>query len=226
MKVEDVVTRVRLAIDEHTPDDTSFAQLATDEQEMTRIIVDKIPYALRQVIEEAPLEKLDSDMFLTTLQPGSFTLETVGSDKFGKVKLPEKLLRIVEARLSSWSHYPIPEPSTSQVYLMQLDPYARGSWDRPVNILTFDNQGKKVLEMYCAKEASDTLRFVYIAAPDTSNISMDHLTEDVVKVPEKLEASLVYQVAGLTMMAFREDIAGALLAVSKRYLDGEVKSEE
>lgn len=222
MQVQEIVKRVRLAIDEYTLEGTSFAQLTTDEQDLTRIIVDKIPYALQQVIDEAPLDKLDDDMFetLTSAQIASdFTLVTIGTDKMGKLKLPDDLLRIIEARLSSWSHYPIPEPSTSQVYLMQQDQYARGSWDRPVNILTFDGSDR-VLEMYCAKTSSDTLQFVYIAKPDATNVDIEHPTTDV-DVPSKLEASLIYQVAGLTMMAYREDIAGTLLAISKRYMDGE-----
>lgn len=223
MQVQEIVKRVRLAIDEYTLEGTSFAQLTTDEQDLTRIIVDKIPYALQQVIEEAPLDKLDDDMFetLSSAQIASnFELVTIGTDKMGRLKLPDDYLRIVEARLSSWSHYPIPEPSTSQVYLMQQDQYARGSWDRPVNILTFDGSDR-VLEMYCAKTSSDTLQFVYIAQPDIDNIDMDHLDQTDVDVPTKLEASLIYQVAGLTMMAYREDIAGTLLAISKRYMDGE-----
>lgn len=239
MQVQEIVKRVRLAIDEYTLEGTSFAQLTTDEQDLTRIIVDKIPYALQQVIEEAPLDKLDDDMFetLSSAQIASnFALveidphpagTTYEGDYMGRLKLPDTLLRIVDARLCwteneqqrSWSHYPIPEPSTSQVYLMQQDQYARGSWDRPVNILTF-NGSDKVLEMYCAKTSSDTLQFVYIAKPDMTNVDTEHPTTDV-DVPSKLEASLIYQVAGLTMMAYREDIAGTLLAISKRYMDGE-----
>lgn len=221
MTVQDIVRRTRLAIDEYTLEGTSFAQLTTDEQDLTRIIVDKIPYALQHVIEEAPLDKLDSGMFETlTPSASNFNIVSIGDDYMGKVKIPTDMLRIVEARLSSWSHYPLPEPSTSQVYLMQQDQYARGSWDRPVNILTFDGSDR-VLEMYCAKTASDTLNFVYIAKPDIDNIDMDHLDQTDVDVPTKLEASLIYQVAGLTMMAYREDIAGTLLAISKRYMDGE-----
>ena len=221
MTVQEIVKRVRLAIDEYTLEGTSFAQLTTDEQDLTRIIVDKIPYALQHVIEEAPLDKLDSGMFETlTPSASNFNIVSIGDDYMGKVKIPTDMLRIVEARLSSWSHYPLPEPSTSQVYLMQQDQYARGSWDRPVNILTFDGSDR-VLEMYCAKTASDTLNFVYIAKPDIDNIDMDHLDQTDVDVPTKLEASLIYQVAGLTMMAYREDIAGTLLAISKRYMDGE-----
>lgn len=220
MTVQEIVNRVRLAIDEYTLEGTSFAQLTTDEQDLTRIIVDKIPYALQQVIEEAPLDKLDSGMFEKLIPDSSnFNMVSIGDDYMGKVKIPTDMLRIVEARLSSWSHYPIPEPSTSQVYLMQQDQYARGSWDRPVNILTFDGSDK-VLMMYCAKTASDTLQFVYIAKPDMTDVDIGHLTTDV-DVPSKLEASLIYQVAGLTMMAYREDIAGTLLAISKRYMDGE-----
>ena len=183
------------------------------------MIVDKIGYALQYVYENAPLNKLDSSAFEELTQQEVQSSFSIGSDLVGRLKLPSGLMRIVTARLSSWSHFPIPEPDTSQVYLMQQDQYAKGSWDRPVNILTAGT-----LEMYCAKNQSDTLKFVFIRKPSTS-FSPDAPTTQV-KIPASLEASLIYQVAGLSMVAFREDVAASLFAIADKYLDINVKGGE
>lgn len=227
LTVEQIVTKVRSAIDELTQDGTNFAQQTADVQNMTRIIVDKIGYALVHVLENAPLNKLDDDALetLTTTELQGFSIVNIGTQQapvyMGKLILPTDLLRIVEARLSSWSLFPIPESDTSQVYLMQQDEYARGSWDRPVNIITHQTtqQGSdRVLEMYCAMTASDTLHFVFIRKPDISGINVTDMATTNVDIPSALEAALVYQVAGLTMLAFREDIAASLFAVADRNL--------
>jgi len=139
------------------------------------------------------------------------------------VNLPTDILRIVEARLSSWSHFPIPESDTSQVYLMQQDTYARGSWDRPVNILTYKGK-QRMLEMYCAKTQQDTLNFVFIRKPAATSYSADSLTTEV-SCPAGLQASLIYQVAGLSMVAFREDVAASLFAIAARYMDPDQTKE-
>lgn len=227
MLVSEIVTRVRAVIDELMQNDSNFLRESEDEKNLTSVIIDKIGYALQYVIENAPLEKLDSDMIETlasTPVTGSFSIDA--STLVGTLVLPTDMLRIVEARLSSWSHFPIPESDTSQAYLMQQDEYARGSWDRPVNILTYNASGGKVLEMYCAETASDTLVFGFVRKPDTSNIDSSHMSTDVT-VPSQLEASLIYQIAGLTMTAFKDELAGPLFAIAARYLDPEgVKSEE
>ena len=207
MQVSDIVTRVRAAIDELMANDSGFLSASADEKNLDEIIKDKIGYALQHIIEVAPLDKLGTEMFSTLADSSHFSLDGL----IGKLRLPSDLLRIVEARLSSWSQYPLPESDTSQVFLMQQDEYARGSWDRPVNILTYEGT-ERVLLMYSAKSSDDSLKFTYIAKP---NISTSATT---VNVPTRLEAALVYQVAGLTMVAFREDIAQSLFAIADRYI--------
>jgi hypothetical protein len=219
MTVQEIVTRVRAAIDELMQNDSQFLGQSTDEANLTSVIVDKIGYALQHLLEIAPLDKLDSDVYEELTPQELQTNFSIDSELVGRVKLPKDLLRIIEARLSSWSHFPIPVSDTSQVYLMQQDKYARGSWDRPVNILTYIG-ADKTLEMYCAKAANDTLNFVFIRKPDMSNIDTDHMSAEV-DVPAGLEASLIYQIAGLSMVAFREDVAASLFAIAARYLDPE-----
>lgn len=219
MTVQEIVTRVRAAIDELMQNDSQFLRQSTDEANLTSVIVDKIGYALQHLLEIAPLDKIDSDVYEELTPQELQSNFNIDSELVGRVKLPKDLLRIIEARFSSWSHFPIPVSDTSQVYLMQQDKYARGSWDRPVNILTYIG-ADKTLEMYCAKENSDTLNFVFIRKPDMSNIDTDHMSAEV-DVPAGLEASLIYQIAGLSMVAFREDVAASLFAIAARYLDPE-----
>lgn len=217
MTVQEIVTRVRSAIDELMENDSQFLSNSTDEANLTRVIVDKIGYALQHIIENAPLDRLGSDMLETLSQTELTNRFSLGNDLVGKLKLPTDLLRIIEARLSSWSHFPIPESDASQVYLMQQDTYAKGSWDRPVNIFTYSGTDR-VLEMYCAKTVNDTLKFVFIRKPSLTNVDIDHMSTNV-SVPLQLQASLIYQVAGLSMVAFREDVAASLFALADRYLN-------
>jgi len=225
MTVGEIVTRVRSAIDELMENDSDFLRETADEKNLTRTIVDKIGYALQHIFENAPTDKLGDDVFetLTAEELTGFSVDA--TSLVARLRLPKDLLRIVEARLSSWSHFPTPESDRSQVYLMQQDEYARGSWDRPVNILTYQG-ADRYLEMYCARAASDTLNFTFIRKPKTVSYDSDEDLETEVNVPSRLEASLIYQVAALTMVAFREDIAGNLFAIAARYLDPEQNRTE
>lgn len=217
MTVQEIVTRVKAAIDELSMTGAAVTDITGDVTNLEQIIIDKIAYALVFVLENAPLDKMDTDTFKTLTQQQMSSLFSINSTTLvGLLRLPADVLRIVEVRLSTWSHFPIPVPDTSEVYLMQQDEYAKGSYDRPVNILTYDGQNR-CLEMYCARTASDTLKFTYIAKPDTSGIDAEH-PSTTVDVPSKLEAALVYQVAGLTMLAFREDIAASLFSTARQYI--------
>lgn len=214
MQVSGLVSRVRAAIDELMVNDSGFLSQSNDEINLDNIIKDKIADALQYVVENAPLEKLGTSLFknLTDSQlESSFSIDT--TTLVGSLKLPTDLLRIVEARLSTWAQFPAPESDTSQVYLMQSDEYAKGSWDRPVNILTYEGTDR-VLKMFCAKTSSDTLVFTYIATPtvDTSSAS------STIDVPQLLESALVYEVAGMAMVAFRDQVAQSLFAIADRHI--------
>ena len=97
---------------------------------------------------------------------------------------------------------------------MQQDPYARGSWDRPVSAIRYKGW-IRYLELYSARDASDTPEVSYIAKPtigDTSNPTTQ------VGVPSRLEAAFIYQIAALSMVAFREQVAQQLFVIAQNYL--------
>ena len=89
-----------------------------------------------------------------------------------------------------------------------------------VNIITYDGSDRYLL-MYCAKVPSgtgaDTLKFTLIRKPAVTH----YVSTDNVNVPDLLEASLIYQIAGMAMTAFREDVAASLFAISKEYLEND-----
>ena len=215
LTVGTIVKQVRSAIDEVMQNDSDFLRESNDELNLEKIIISKIGYALQYVLENAPLEKLDDSIRKTMTGAPSGSSE----DSMVKVQLPDDLLRILDARLSSWSRFPTPLSDQSQVALMQTDEYARGTWDRPVNILGYEN-GKRYLYMYSAKSAGDTANITYVPRPTLESYGEDDLTKQV-SVPTQLEASLIYQIAALTMVAFREEVAASLFAIAQRYLDPE-----
>ena len=230
MDVQEIVRQVRSAIDELTAiDDSEYQEATADEENLEAVIRDKIPYALTYVIEHAPEDKfLPED--LSVLTEGELAGVTVEAGKAVKVKIPSDVLRVVSARLSSWFQSPVPVTESSQEYLMQQDEYARGSWDRPVNAIVFHGE-ERWLEMYCAKTAADTLEVAFVRKPalpaadapgvvagETAGDAPGVVTGMEVKVPVRLEAAFIYQIAGLTMVAFREEVSARLFALADKYL--------
>lgn len=221
MKVKEIVKRVRAAIDELMQNDSDFLSASTDEANLTHVIIDKIGYALLYIIENAPEEKIDSSM-LSSFTPAHVTIQAGKPVKFD---IPWTILRLMSARLSSWSLSPIPVNEHSQEYLMQQDEYARGSWDRPVSALIY-NYTSRTLELYSAKTDQDNIIITCIAKPSIPSVAtMEADEETEVAVPSRLEAALIYQIAGLAMVAFREDVASALLGIAKRYLTNDEQQD-
>ena len=216
MKKDEIETRVRSAIDEVVQNDSEFQEAMTDEKDLSGVIIDKIPYALTYILENAPEDKLCND--IDSLTPAETSGVTIAAGKPVKVKLPADVIRVLSARLSSWSQSPVPVSERSQEYLMQQDDYARGSWDRPVVAVTYQNKDR-YLELYSAKANDDTILASIIRKP-----TIDDTTTDI-DVPSRLEGAFIYQIAGLTMVAFREEVSARLFTLADKYLGIGVNSE-
>lgn len=213
MQVQEIVTRVRAAIDEQTASNSEFANATSDEQNLRGIIIDKIPYALTFILENAPEDKLD-DETLDGLTQAETSGVTIAAGSPVKVQLPSDVLRVVSARLSSWSQSPVPVSDSSQEYLMQQDEYARGSWDRPVNAIAYHG-AYRYLELYSAKANTDAIEATVIRKPVIGDTSVNATD---VSVPYRLEGAFIYQIAGLTMVAFREEVAAKLFGIAREFL--------
>ncbi len=222
MKVKEIVTRVRSAIDELTANDSEFLNRTSDEKNLSAIIIDKIPYALTYITENAPEDKIDSSMVTKWEADSHHPLPVVVAGKMVSVLMPTDLLRVMSARLSSWSLSPTPVKENSQEYLMQQDEYAHGSWDRPVSAMRYKGTDR-YLELYSAKSDDDTVEVSYIKKPSTGDTSSE---ETEIGVPTRLEGAFIYQVAALTMVAFREQVAQQLFTIAQNYLFSITTNEE
>ena len=213
MQVQVIVKYVRSAIDEVMANDSEFLNASSDEKNLRDIIVDKIPYALTYVLENAPEDMLGDDSFsaLTSTETSGVT---VAAGQMVKVKLPSDVIRVVSARLSSWSQSPVPVSESSQEYLMQQDSYARGSWDRPVIAIAYHG-AYRYLELYSAKANNDEIEASVIRKPTIGDTSVDTTN---ISVPTRLEGAFIYQIAGLTMVAFREQVATTLFKIAREYM--------
>lgn len=215
MKVSEIVYRVKAAIDELP--NSGESSVVGDEayDNLTSIIKDKIPYALEWVLTNAPQTKIDSSMVTSFEGTGSGgQLEmTFGVDHMVTVKLPDNLLRILSARLSSWYYSPVPVSEFSETALLQQNRVAKGCPDMPVTVLCTEDRNK-VLKMYTAESTKDKLYVEMICKPETT--AADDTAD--IAVPTKALKSFIYYIAYLTLLAFRDASAGNFLAEASREL--------
>jgi len=213
MNVQEIVSRVRGVIDELEANASGFINASGDEKNLTDVIKTNIPYALVYLLENAPVEKLDENGITGQGSYVSGTFSIDNTTMMGQAQLPDNVLRIVSARLSSWKYSPLPVTEHSQEYMMQGDEYARGTWDRPVTAIVH-RAGSRWIELYSAKSLTDTLNMLVYKKPDLADLNNN---DAEVRVPQALEGAFVYHLAGLVLTAFRDDHAGNLLAIARSY---------
>ena len=198
MLVRDIIYRVRAAIDEIQSLDSPKLVDNLNFDNLDMIIADKIPFALEFVIQNAPLSLLDGDLS-SQISDGLVTTKYDGTIE---IELPSDTLRVISARLSSWFVSPPVSDEHSDVARMQGFKASRGSWDNPACVLYAEN-GKQILRMFSLKEASDKYYITLIRKPSLSISESADGTGDV-KIPSRVEASFIYYLAGLTMLAMGE----------------------
>ena len=198
MLVRDIIYRVRAAIDEIQSLDSPKLVDNLNFDNLDMIIADKIPFALEFVIQNAPLSLLDGDLSSQI----SDRLVTTKYDGTIEIELPSDTLRVISARLSSWFVSPPVSDEHSDVARMQGFKVSRGSWDSPACVL-YAEIGKQILRMFSLKEASDKYYITLIRKPSLSISESADGTGDV-KIPSRVEASFIYYLAGLTMLAMGE----------------------
>ncbi len=197
IRVKDIIEKVKICIDEIGLNDAEFVG-TQDNQEMDTIIRSKIAEAVRFIKGNADWDYIEPDTVITS---GTISGK-VGDNQVVSVTLPSNYLRLCYARLSSWPLY-LSDPIywNDKEYATLCDQYATGTWERPKLALVM--KPGKVLELYSAKGASDKIE-VGILTDLSSN---DLTTEDNISIPVKLEPALIYYIAGLTLLTYRDSHA-------------------
>lgn len=201
ISVKDIVTRVRVKLDEIGINESGMVG-DTDNEDIDTVIKSCIGDAHRLCV-------LNADSFLLEGESSSPSM-TIDSDMVGRVSLPSGFLRLVKVRLSSWKSAAsevIEEGSPE--YRMQSDPYLCGTWYSPVAALVHNGSTLQI-ELFKAKSTSDTLKSFVIISQYNGG--------DFVSIPDQLENAFIYYVAMLTATTFREDAASDFLKIAKSML--------
>lgn len=210
MNVSEIIYKVKAAIDELSTLDYPKLAESVNLENIDLIIVDKIPYALEWIIQNAPATLLTGD--LTESFNNSGLVTKVSDDYVFDIELPSTTLRVVSARLSTWMFTPEMSDEHSNVAAMQMYPTSRGTWDNPACVI-YNENGKQILRMFSGKTKDDVYYITLALKPDVS-FTDTWDGEAVVPIPERLTASFIYYIAGLTTLAMKEDVSRSLLELA------------
>lgn len=210
MNVSEIIYKVKAAIDELSTLDYPKLAESVNLENIDLIIVDKIPYALEWIIQNAPATLLTGD--LTESFNNSGLVTKVSDDYVFEIELPSTTLRVVSARLSTWMFTPEMSDEHSDVAAMQMYPTSRGTWDNPACVI-YNENGKQILRMFSGKTRDDFYYITLALKPDVS-FTDTWDGEAVVPIPERLTASFIYYIAGLTTLAMKEDVSKSLLELA------------
>ena len=210
MNVSEIIYKVKAAIDELSTLDYPKLAESVNLENIDLIIVDKIPYALEWIIQNAPATLLTGD--LTESFNNSGLVTKVSGDYVFEIELPSTTLRVVSARLSTWMFTPEMSDEHSDVAAMQMYPTSRGTWDNPACVI-YNENGKQILRMFSGKTKDDVYYITLALKPDVS-FTDTWDGEAVVPIPERLTASFIYYIAGLTTLAMKEDVSRSLLELA------------
>lgn len=210
MNVSEIIYKVKAAIDELSTLDYPKLAESVNLENIDLIIVDKIPYALEWIIQNAPATLLIGD--LTESFNNSGLVTKVSDDYVFDIELPSTTLRVVSARLSTWMFTPEMSDEHSNVAAMQMYPTSRGTWDNPACVI-YNENGKQILRMFSGKTKDDVYYITLALKPDVS-FTDTWDGEAVVPIPERLTASFIYYIAGLTTLAMKEDVSRSLLELA------------
>lgn len=213
MKVGEIKTRVRAAIDELEANNSKFIDEATDSKVLDRIIVNSIYPSLFYVLTYAPNSMLNDSIVKKYDTVGKISID---ADFVATITLPKNFLRLISARMKSWKYAPTPVAEDSIEALMQNDEYAHGTTDRPVTVMIHDD-GELKLQMNRAKAANDEAIIHLIEKPDVKEEELQDEDYDI-NIPIKAEAAFIYHIAALSTTSRRDAISTTLMQISQNYL--------
>lgn len=200
----EIYEKVRAFLDELGDNDAGFMLSDKDSSELNTIIDKVTPLSVRNIHISAPYRMLDGDMY----EPSDFSVE----NKKATMTLPENFLRLVQVKLSSWSA-PVVNVVTEDMpeYRMQANEYMRGTHYKPVCALVLLANGLQGLEVFSAKDDTDTLTSLII-------LKEPEWEDDSIAICPRLRNSIIAQITGQTLLALGEEQrAQTFLTLSANY---------
>ena len=200
----EIYEKVRAFLDELGDNDAGFMLSDKDSSELNTIIDKVTPLSVRNIHISAPYRMLDGDKY----EPSDFSVE----NKKATMSLPENFLRLVQVKLSSWNA-PVVSVITEDMpeYRMQANEYMRGTYYKPVCALVLLAEGLQGLEVFSAKDDTDTLTSLII-------LKEPEWEDDSIAICPRLRNSIIAQITGQTLLALGEEQrAQTFLSLSANY---------
>lgn len=204
---EQLKNRVRQLLNE-TGDDSDVTLLTEDTRSLDTHIDSLLPEAVLYVqmnkglgsINPKQLIVVDSDICDNGDCSGSFVL-------------PDDFVRIVVIDMNGWQRAcTVLYPEDSPVGMMQMNPYSRAGYCKPICVERHSDDGRRLLCYYSLPSGvkPKVKRFVYEAAYDAAN--------GLSGIEEFLHNAVIYRCAALLYNVFgRFDYANALSAMAASY---------
>ena len=202
----EIITAVKTVIDELGVNDADFLGESSQDS-LDEVIKSKILESVEQIYKTASWHLLDG---MPITEP-KFEINTNLS---ATLQLPKDFLRLVAVQISDWKFtvntYAMED---SPIHRRQLNIHSRGTADKPICVLCKNNDGD-YLELFSAVSNEATLiKSLYVAKPEFSEIKYQLR----LSICEKLETSIYYRIAGLTLMTFGDTRANELITLSTVY---------
>ena len=192
-QIDEVIYKVRTLMDELGYNDADFVNTDIDNLNINNIIKSKILEAIRQVYLSSPYKYLSGEYL-------SVVIESDGDKKY--FNLPKDYLKVVSVKCSSWLK-PVTDIiyEDDPLYILQSDIYTRGSSEFPVAAITKGEDSDRV-ELYTIK-AEDIVSCCCILLPQFEKDG--EIT--TIQYIEKLEPSIISQIAGMVTSILKDEIA-------------------
>lgn len=214
MTVAEIITQVRLCIDEESNNTSSIADEKDDEY-MDHIIKAKINDALHWLAITASSSPILAEAKKVTGDTtATFKVETFDEERnIGVITMPSntEILNISRVRGKDWQKAAVPVEDTEDEALMMFDDTAKGTADRPQAAIMRENTIKLLLQPKPEAEVVVS----YVGLPTSVSVS-DDTTE--VTVSDKLKNAFIYYIAFLLLSAYDDTKANQMYTIALQQL--------
>lgn len=220
MTGSDIVTKVRLAIDEVLQNKAALVTTADDNEKaiLDSIILSCINNALIWVAIYAPYNMITGLSSWISDDWQSVVTDDATPNRRTTITLTEKFVRLVRVRLPSW-HCAVMTPveEDSDEYIEQYDETAMATAELPVAAVI--HTAPKKIECYPGLseeevEAGAVPDITYLITPE-----YDEDDEDAnIEIPALLQPALIYYTAYLTLSALRDSQNTEMLRIALQML--------
>lgn len=188
VKKDEIISKVKAIMNEIGEEETNSSLLDEDTIKIDQYIESCIGDALAMIVLKSAIP----------VNPKKGTSNPVNNnDGTGYIVLPDDFLKLIAFKMEGWKRT-VSEafPLDSEKAKQQSNEYTRGGNNKPVCVLSYSPEGKKVLEYYSVTGSNHTVSvFVYEASYEpSSGINM--------KSSDAVFYALCYMTAGLVYSIF------------------------